>query len=63
MKRDSKTTLQKQSDSDTPLFDWRFAVVRPRTRAGTFVARRFGVAPELADVIAAAAGLGSEVRS
>jgi hypothetical protein len=63
MKSDTKTTFQKQSTSDFPPFDWRFAIVRPRTVAGTFVARRFNVAPAVADLIADLAGLGNEVRS
>jgi hypothetical protein len=65
MKTSTKRPSKEQSVSDLPPFDWRVVVVRPRpnTRAGSFVARRFGVAPAMADLIANLAGLGSEVRS
>jgi hypothetical protein len=64
MKPDIKTTIQKQSAADILLFDWRFAVVHPRTTAGSFLARRYGVASTVADLIANLAGLGeSEARS
>ena len=36
-----------------------FIVVQPNTVAGQFVARRFRVAPALADLVADLAGLGS----
>ena len=57
MKPDTKTAFQKQSDSD-----WPVVVVRPSTRAGCLIARRYGVTASIADVIAEAAGLG-EVRA
>ena len=65
MKCTTKRPFGEQSVSDLPLVDWRVVVVRPRpsTRAGQFVARRYGVDPAIADVIANLAGLGSEVRS
>jgi hypothetical protein len=62
VKSDTKTTIPKQSAADIPLFDWRFAVVHPRTTAGTFVVRKYGVTPVLADLIAEAAGLGEGAR-
>jgi hypothetical protein len=44
--------------------DWRHVVVcSPSSRAAQFVMRRYHVAPHTAEVIAALAGLGSEVRS
>jgi hypothetical protein len=44
--------------------DWRHVVVwSPPSRAAQFVMRRYHVAPHTAEVIAALAGLGSEVRS
>jgi hypothetical protein len=42
---------------------WPFVVVRPNTVAGQFVARRYGVDPALADLVAVLAGIGSEARS
>jgi hypothetical protein len=43
---------------------WRPTVVgRPLSLAGRFVIRRCRVTPDVAEVIAALAGLGSEVRS
>ena len=48
--------------SGLPLFDWRSAVVhQPVTRAGIHVRNRFPVRPEIADLIASLAGLGSAV--
>jgi hypothetical protein len=50
--------------SGLPLFDCRHAVVwSPTSRAAQFVMRRYHLAPDTAEVIAALAGLGSEVRS
>ena len=55
--------LQKtQSISSLPLLLWRSVVVKPSTRAGEFVARRYRIDPAIADVITDLAGLGSEVR-
>jgi hypothetical protein len=39
-----------------------FVVVRPHTAGGHFLARRFGVDPALADLVADLAGIGSEAR-
>jgi hypothetical protein len=61
MKPDTKTTFQKQSDSDLPLLNWPTVVVRPNTMGGNFVVRRFHVDPALADLVADLAGIGSEV--
>jgi hypothetical protein len=48
--------------SGLPLFDWRHVTVRPATsRAGQYVMRRYGLPIHTAEVIAALAGLGSEV--
>ena len=50
--------------SGLPLFDKQQVVVRiPSSRAAQFVMRRCRVTPEVANVIAALAGLESEVRS
>jgi hypothetical protein len=47
--------------SGLPLFDWRQVVVRtPDSRAGRFVMNRFGVHPDIADLVANFAGLGAE---
>lgn len=62
MKTNTKETPKKQSVSDLPLLDWRVAVHHPTTTAGCFLVRQFGVAPCLADTIAALAGLGREAR-
>jgi hypothetical protein len=46
------------------LFDGRHVLVRPpASRAAQFVMRRCRVTPDVANVVAALAGLGSEVRS
>jgi hypothetical protein len=65
MKSNTKRPSQKQSVPDLPLFDRRIVVVRPSpsTIGGRFIARRYRVDPAVADLIAALAGLGSEVRS
>jgi hypothetical protein len=65
MKSNTKSPSSRQPDSDLPLLNWRPVTVRPRprTRAGSFVARRYCVDPALADLIANLAGIGSEVRS
>jgi hypothetical protein len=47
--------------SGLPLFDFRWVTVAPITKAGLHVRNRFGVRPELADLIAFHAGLGSAV--
>jgi hypothetical protein len=49
--------------NDLPdLFSWRSAIHhRPSTHAGQYVMRRYRVSPHTAEVIAALAGLGSEV--
>ncbi len=44
--------------SSVPLFDFRRAVVRPVTRAGKHLSRRYLLAPSIADTIAELAGLG-----
>ena len=62
MKTCSKRSLKVQSVSDLPLFNWRMVVVRPNTRAGSFVARRYRVHPAVADLIANLAGIGSGVE-
>jgi len=50
--------------SGLTLFDCRQVVVgSPPSRAAQFVMRRYHLAPHTAEVIAALAGLGSEVRS
>jgi hypothetical protein len=60
----SKPLPDSHQVSGLPLFDWRHVVVRsPASRAAQFVMRRYRVAPNIADVIAALAGLGgSEER-
>lgn len=59
----SKQSLQVQQPlSNLPLFSWRTVVVRPSTPAGNFVARRYGIQPQLADLVADLAGLGTEVK-
>jgi hypothetical protein len=45
--------------SPGPLFEFRWVTVVPVTKAGLHVRHRFGVRPELADLIAFHAGLGS----
>ena len=46
--------------SGLPLFDWRQAVVRsPVSRAGAFVMRRYRVHPDIAELVASCAGIGS----
>lgn len=62
MKTCSKLHLNAQSASDLPLFNWRIVVVRPTTRAGSYVARRYRVHPAVADLIANLAGIGSGVE-
>jgi hypothetical protein len=62
VKSSTKRQLQLQSVSDLPLFNWRVVVMRPSTRAGTFVARRYRVHPAVADLIASLAGIGSGVQ-
>jgi hypothetical protein len=65
MNSNTKRSSERQSDANLPLLNWRPLIVHPRphTMAGSFVARRYRVDPAVADLIAAAAGLGSEVRS
>ena len=48
--------------SPGPLFEFRWVTVAPATKAGLHVRHRFGVRPEIADVIAFHAGLGSAVE-
>jgi hypothetical protein len=62
MRIDNEHTEKTQRVSDLSVFDWRLAIVRPRTRGGDFVARKYRVAPSIADAVAKAAGLG-EVRA
>ena len=62
MKKYSKSVPLSHQVSGLPLFDWHYVVTRPRTtRAGQYVMRRYGVPIHTAEVIAALAGLGSEV--
>jgi hypothetical protein len=46
---------------DPTVFDFRRVTVTPTTKAGQHVRNRFSVRPELADLIAFHAGLGSVV--
>ncbi|MHC2277539.1 hypothetical protein ACVME8_004150 [Bradyrhizobium diazoefficiens] len=62
MKTSNKPRFKTQSASELPLFEWRIAVVRPTTRAGSFLARRYHVHPAVADLIANIAGIGPEVE-
>lgn len=62
MSTNSKHSQRAQFPSSLPLLAWPSVVVQPTTRAGQFVARRYGVAPAVADLVANLAGLGSEVR-
>jgi hypothetical protein len=63
VKTSTKHAQETQLISALPLLSWRSAVVQPSTRAGHFVATRYRVDPAVADLIAALAGIGSEVRS
>jgi hypothetical protein len=58
IKRRRKT----QSVSDLPLFNWPIVIVRPSTRAGSFIARRYRIHPAFADLVANLAGIGSGVE-
>jgi len=62
MKINTKHSQETQSISGLglPLFARRSVVMKPRTPAGRFVARRYRVDPALADLIANMAGLGNE---
>jgi hypothetical protein len=61
VKSTTKRPSKEQPVSDLPSLDWRVVVVRrPTTRGGSFVARRYGVEPAIADLIADLAGLGQE---
>jgi hypothetical protein len=64
MKSSTEQLSAKQPAFDLPLFDWQVAVVRPSagTRGGLYVARKYGVNPALADLVAALAGIGNEAR-
>lgn len=62
MKTCTKRRPKTQSVSDLPLFNWRIVVMRPSTRGGSFVARRYRVHPAVADLIANLAGIGSGVQ-
>lgn len=53
-------TKQPQKTQCLLLAPWRPVVVRPSTRAGQFVARRYRIDPALADVIAHLAGFEQE---
>ncbi len=46
--------------SPGPFFEFRWVTVAPVTKAGLHVRHRFGVRPELADLIAFHAGCGSD---
>ncbi|WP_136626620.1 hypothetical protein [Bradyrhizobium macuxiense] len=63
VKTSTKRSQETQLISGSPLIPWQPVVDQPSTRAGQFVARRYSVAPAVADLIANLAGLGSEVRS
>jgi hypothetical protein len=54
----SKFQRNSKALSTLPLFNWRQAVLLPATSAGRFVHHRYNVSPEIADVVAAADGLG-----
>jgi hypothetical protein len=59
VKNYTKSLPKSHQVSDLPLFDWRHVVLRPATTlAGQYVMRRYHVAPHIAEVIAALAGLG-----
>ncbi len=59
MKKYSDPLLDSHQVSGLPLFDWCNVVVRgPASLAGQYVMRRYRVAPDTAEVIAALAGLG-----
>jgi hypothetical protein len=59
----TKYTTPPLKSHQLSLFDWRAVVVhQPLTVGGRFVRNRFPVRPELADLIAALAGLGSAVE-
>lgn len=61
MKTYSNFSPDCQQPSGLPLFDFRWVTVSPVTKAGQHIRNRFGVRPELADLIAFHAGLGSAV--
>lgn len=61
MKRHKPFSSICHQPSALPLFDFRWVTVAPITKAGLHVRNRFGVRPELADLIAFHAGLGSAV--
>lgn len=58
MKTTTKRAPKEQAASNLLLSDRQVVVVRPSTIGGSFLARRYRVAPGLADTIAALAGLG-----
>jgi hypothetical protein len=58
----TKRLLKPQPISDLPLFSWRSVVLRPATPAGQFVVRRYRVHPNVADLLASLAGIGSEAQ-
>ena len=46
--------------SGLPLFDWQpLVALRPATRAGLHLTRRYRIHPSIADVVAGLAGLGA----
>lgn len=63
MPKDTKHSEGVQSISILPHRRRQPVPIRPSTPAGRFVAARFAVSPEIADVVAVLAGIGSEVRS
>ncbi|MHC2255106.1 hypothetical protein ACVILK_004798 [Bradyrhizobium embrapense] len=62
MKTDTKGASQAQSVRNPSSLDWRIGVIRPSpsTMGGRFIARRYHVAPGLADTVAALAGFEQE---
>jgi hypothetical protein len=54
-----RAPARNNANSLPDLFSWRSAILhRPVSRAGQYVMRRYRVAPHMAEVIAALAGLG-----
>jgi hypothetical protein len=59
MSKNSKSSRKVQTTPRLPLIDSRQTTRHaPGTAAGRYVQRRFGVRPEIADLIAGSAGLG-----
>jgi hypothetical protein len=61
MKKHIKTTAKIQPTSKLPHINWRQTTLySPVTAAGQHVRRRYGIRSEIADLIAAVAGLGGK---